>query len=165
MLERTTWRRCTFEACTLSGVNLSLCRLFDVRFSECTMTESKAQAVSWTGLRASGLAEHAISFQRCRLDYGSFIGVDLRGTRFVDCSLVDADFGEADCREVEFTGCDLSGARFAGADLRAALFADVRGLALDPRESRTLGLRVDTGAALDVVAALGIDVVEHSEGD
>lgn len=163
VLERTTWRRCTFESCTLTGVNLSMSRLVDVRFSECSVIESKAQAVSWSGLRTSALSERAIWFERCRLDYGSFAGTDLRGMRFIGCSLVDADFGEADCRAVEFIHCDLSGTRFAGADLRAALFADVRGLRLDVRETRNLGLRVDPGAALDLVTALGIEVVDAAD--
>lgn len=163
VLERTTWRRCTFDASVLVGVNLSMSRFLDVRFSACTMVESKAQAVSWTGLRTGGLAERAISFERCRLDYGSFLGVDLRGSRFVGCSLVDADFGEADCREAEFVDCDLSGARFAESDLRAASFADVRGLGLDVRQARTLGMRVDPGAALDLVTALGVEVTDSPD--
>ena len=160
VLERTTWRRCSLDGCTFTGVNLSMSEFVDVRLSDCTMRETKAQAVAWAGLRSGGLAQRSVWFERCRLDYGSFAGVDARGTRFTSCSLIDADFAEADCREVEFVDCDLSGARFAGADLRGALLSEVRGLSLDVREARTRGLRVDASAALDLVVALGIDIVE-----
>lgn len=162
VMERSLWRRCTLDAVTVTGVNLSMGRLIDTRFSDCVLRDSKAQAFAWTGLRASGLADQSLSFEGCRLDYGSFMGIDGRGLRFTGCSLVDADFGEADLREVEFIDCDLSGARFADADLRGALFSDVRGLGVDVREARTRGMRVDAPAALDLVAALGIDIVTGS---
>ena len=71
-----------------------------------------------------------------------------------------ADFAGADCREVELVDCDLSGARFTRADLRGALVTGARGLSLDVRESRTSGLRLDPASALDVVTALGIDIVD-----
>lgn len=161
VLERAVWRRCSLDRCVLAGVNLSMAKLIDVRFSECTIRDSKAQAVSWSGLRAGGLAERSVVFERCRLDYGSFLATEVRGMRFVGCSLVDVDFAESDCRGVEFIDCDLSGARFSGADLRDAGFFDVRGLSLDVREARTLGLRVDTVAALDLVIPLGIRIVEN----
>jgi fluoroquinolone resistance protein len=160
LLERTSWRQCTFDTCTFTGVDLSMSRLVDVRFSDCVVRDSKARAVSWAGVRAGGLAQRSLWFERCRLDYGSFMGIDARGMRFLSCSLVDADFAEADCRDVEFVDCDLSGARFSGADLRAALFTGTRGLSVDVRESRTLGMRVDAGAALDLVAAMGIEIVD-----
>lgn len=164
VLERTIWRQCTLDGCSFTGVDLSMSRLVDVRFSDCIVRDSKAQAVSWTGLRSSGLAQRSLWFERCRLEYGSFMGADVRGMRFVSCSLVDADFAEADCREVEFVDCDLSGARFSGADLRGALVTRSRGLSLDPREARTVGLRVDASAAVGLVAAMGIEIVD-SPGD
>lgn len=164
VLERTVWRQCTLDACSFTGVDLSMSELVDVRFSDCTIRDSKAQAVSWTGVRTSGLAQRSVWFERCRLDFGAFIEVDCRGMRFASCSLVDADFAGADCRAVEFVDCDLSGARFAGADLRGALVTGARGLALDVREARTLGLRVDAPAALELVEALKIEIVD-SPGD
>lgn len=160
VLERTTWRQCRLDGCTVSGVDLSLSRFVDVRVSDSTIRDSKARAVSWSGLRPSGLAETSLRFERCRLDYGSFMGADCRGMRFVSCSLVDADFTGADCRDVELVDCDLSGSRFTGADLRGALVTGARGFSLDVRESRTLRLRLDPAAALDVVSALGIDIVD-----
>jgi uncharacterized protein YjbI with pentapeptide repeats len=161
-LELSLWRRCTLDSCTLIGVNLSRASLIDVRLSDCTMRDSKAQAVSWSGVRAGGLATRSVTFEACRLDYGSFTETDVRGMRFVRCSLVDADFGGADARAVEFVDCDLSGARFAGADLRGALVVGATGLVLDVREIRTAGLRVDPGGALALVQALGVHVVDGS---
>jgi fluoroquinolone resistance protein len=160
VLARTTWRRCTLDSCRVTAADLSMSELIDVRLADCSVEDSKARAVSWAGLRAGALAQRSVWFERCRLDYGSFQGVDVRGMRFGSCSLVDADFSGADCRRVEFVDCDLSGARFAGADLRGALLSGVRGLSLDVREARTHGLRVDPPAALDLVAALGIDIVD-----
>ncbi|MGA8047958.1 MAG: pentapeptide repeat-containing protein [Dermatophilaceae bacterium] len=160
VLELSVWRRCSLEGCTLVGVNLSRARIVDVRFSDCALLDSKAQAVNWSGVRAGGLATRSITFERCRLDYGSFAGADIRGMRFVECSLVDADFGGADAREVEFVDCDLSGARFVGADLRGALVVGATGLGLDVRDTRAKGLRVDPGGALALVEALGLRVVE-----
>ena len=162
--QKSVWRRCTLDRCVITGVNLSMTKFIDTRFSECTISDSKAQAVSWNGLRPSGLAERSISFERCRLDYGSFMGMDARGLGFRGCSLVDADFSEADCRGVEFIDCDLSGARFAETDLREALFVDVRGLSVDVRDNRTDGMQVDVGAALDLVSAMRIEIVSVEDG-
>jgi fluoroquinolone resistance protein len=159
-LEQSVWRRCSLDACTFTGVNLSRATLIDVRLSDCTMRDSKAQGVGWAGVRQGGLARRSISFERCRLDYGSFAGGDLRGMRFVGCSLVDADFSDADVREVEMVGCDLSGARFSGADLRGAVVVGASGLSLDLRDTRTLGMRVDPGTALALVQAAGLRIVD-----
>ena len=164
-LELTVWRRCSLESCTLSGVDLSRASLHDVRFSDCTLRDSKARAVRWAGARAGGVAQRSLTVERCRLDYGSFAGADLRGMRFTGCSLVDADLSGADCREVEFVDCTLSGAQFAGADLRGALIVGGTGLALDVRETRTLGLRVDPVSALALVQGLGIAIVEGAPGE
>lgn len=162
VLELTAWRRCTLNACILVGVNLSRASLVDVRISDCTMRDSKAQAVNWSGVRSGALASRTLMFDGCRLDYGSFTEVDIRGMRFVRCSLVDADFGGADAREVEFVDCDLSGARFAGADLRGGLVVGATGLSLDVRDTRTVALRVDPSGALGLVQALGVQVVDRS---
>ena len=162
VLELTVWRRCTLDACTLTGVNLSRASLVDVRISDCTMRDSKAQAVNWSGVRRGALANRTLTFDGCRLDYGSFTEVDIRGMRFLRCSLVDADFGGADAREVEFVDCDLSGARFAEADLRGGLVVGATGLSLDVRETRTVDLRIDPAGALGLVQALGMEVVDRS---
>jgi fluoroquinolone resistance protein len=61
-------------------------------------------------------------------------------------------------RRTDFAGSELSGAAFAGADLRDASLVGALGYALDVREVKVKGLRVDAAGAGGLLAPFGIVV-------
>ncbi len=156
VLEGGVLRDCSFTDCVLTGCNLNRVDLDGSRFSDTRFEDCTALAVTWTRARAAALSARPWDFIRSRLDLGSFQEGSIAGSRFVDCSLREADFGAADAARVEFTGSDLSGAVFVGTDLRAASLVGATGYAFDPSENRVRGLRVDAVAAGGLLAAMGL---------
>ena len=145
-----------FEDCTFTSCNLSMTRLTDTRFVDCTFTGCKMLAVNWTVTGAGSMLAQPLRFERCRLDGSTFAGLDLTGFTFSDCVLTDVDFSEADLRRALFTGSELSGARFASSDLRDCDLRGTRGLALDPRDNRLKGARLDLDATPGLLGPFGV---------
>lgn len=156
VIEGGVLRNCTLIDCVLTGCNLNRVDLDGSRFSDTTFVDCTALAVTWTRAAAATLSARPWDFTRCRLDLASFQEAALAGSRFVDCSLREADFAGADAARVEFTGSDLSGAVFVSTDLRAASLVDARGYAFDPSQNRVRGLRVDAVAAGGLLTAMGL---------
>jgi fluoroquinolone resistance protein len=154
LLRRVTLRECVVDSCDLSGIRLVDVRLIDSRFERC-----KALGVGWSSIGTSAVSTRPLDMDRCRLDFGSFAGGHLSGSRFTGCSLIEADFSGADLRGVDFTGADLTGARFSDADLRAATLVGVSGIDIDPASTRLAGARLSVDAAFRVLSALGVEVV------
>lgn len=120
------WRftECAFEDCNLTGA---------------TLTNTAFQNVAFTGCKLLGLPLHpcrellfAVHFEGCQLDYASFCGRKLPGTRFAGCSLVEADFTQADLSGAVFDDCQLRRAIFHETRLAGADFATAHDVTLDP---------------------------------
>ena len=158
VLEGAVLRRCTFTECLFTGCNLSRVDLDGSRFVDCRFVDCKALAVAWTRAARAELSVRPWDFERCRLDLASFQEGAVAGSRWVDCSLREADFAAADCRDADLAGSDLTGAVFVRTDLRGANLSGATGYAFDPSENRVAGLRVDASGALALVEGLGVVV-------
>jgi fluoroquinolone resistance protein len=156
VLEGAVLRDCTFTDCLFTGVNLNRVDLSGSRFSDCRFVECTALAVVWTRAREASLSARPWDLERCRLDLASFQEASMAGSRLVDCSLREADFGGADAQRVDFGGSDLGGAVFVGADLRDATLVGATGYAFDPSQNRVSGLRVEAAGAAGLLAAMGL---------
>ncbi|RTQ48549.1 pentapeptide repeat-containing protein [Hymenobacter gummosus] len=136
-----------FVGCDFAGARLDRRRFTDCRFERCnlalaSLTGTALQHVTFVGCKLTGLPLAAcrdflleVQFEDCQLDYASFAGKPLAGTRFERCTLSGADFTGADLTGASFAGCTLDGAvfqqtRLGGADLRTAT-----GLHLDPEQN------------------------------
>jgi fluoroquinolone resistance protein len=158
VLEGAVLRDCTFTDCEFVGCNLNRVDLSGSRFSDCRFVECTALAVVWTRAGEAALSARPWDLERCRLDLASFQEGAVAGSRMVDCSLREADFGGADAQRVDFGGSDLSGAVFVGTDLREANLVGAVGYAFDPSENRVRGLRVEATGATGLLAAMGLVV-------
>lgn len=166
-----------FEDCAFTGVVLDSATLRRVVFRGCTFTDCSLVAPVWpdsallgcafVGCRLVGvsfgqLADSVVvepcSFERCRLELCGLAGRDLSGWSFTACSVLECDVADSDLRRATFADCDLSRTTFRGCDLRDASMPGTVGLALDVRDNRVLGLRVDPAAAAGLLAPLGIRV-------
>jgi uncharacterized protein YjbI with pentapeptide repeats len=156
VLEKAVLRDCTFTDCTFTGCNLSMADLAGTRFSDCRFVDCKALAVQWSRAAPAPLSTRPWDMERCRLDLGSFRDSEAAGSRFVECSLREADLAGADLRRAVLAGCDLSAATFDGTDLREADLVGAYGYVVDPAENRVRGMRVDAVAAGGILRAMGI---------
>ena len=159
VLEGAVLRDCTFTDCVFTGCNLNRVDLDGSRFSDCRFVECTALAVIWTRAAEAALSARPWDLERCRLDLASFQEGAIAGSRLVDCSLREADFGGADAQRVDFGGSRPVAARSswaptcAGASLLGAI-----GYAFDPSENRVRGLRVEAAGAAGLLAAMGLVV-------
>jgi fluoroquinolone resistance protein len=158
VLEGAVLRDCTFGDCVFVGCNLNRVDPSGSRFVDCTFVDCTALAVTWTRAAEAALSARPWDFERCRLDLASFQEAAMAGSRLVECSLREADFGGADAQRVDFGGSELAGAVFVGTDLRGASLHGSTGYAFDPSENRVRGLRLDAGGAAGLLLAMGVVV-------
>lgn len=164
---------CTFEACSFLETAFESCKFFDCTFRECDLSlikvkgsafsntafaDSKIIGVNWADARWTRFRiANAISFERCALDYSTFVGLSLKGIRLVQCSARDVDFAEADLTEADCSETDFADSRFLHTNLTRANFTGATNYAIDP------GLNVLTQARFSLPEAIallrGLDIV------
>ena len=115
---------CLFENCNLAGSSLR---------------DTALQNVAFAGCKLLGLPFHtcremlfAVHFDQCQLDYASFWARAMPNTRFMGCSLREADFTGADLTNAVFQECSLLNAVFSQTKLPAADFTTAHDVVLDP---------------------------------
>ena len=135
---------CLFERCNLSSARLAGTALQNVAFDEC-----KLLGLQFTACRDMLFGVH---FDQCQLRYASFAARTMPGTRFVRCSLDEADFADADLAEAVFQDCSLAGAVFQNTQLMGADFTTATGFTIDPESNRLQKARFTLHGLLGVVS-------------
>ncbi len=77
-----------------------------------------------------------IHFKECNLDFSKFYTLKLKGTTFMDCSLLAVDFMSADLTEAIFDNCDLYRAEFEKAIANKADFRTSYNYTIDPASTK-----------------------------
>ncbi|HJE51151.1 MAG TPA: pentapeptide repeat-containing protein [Tessaracoccus flavescens] len=152
------FRSCEFIDCRFDSCSLSMTKLISTEFNDCVFTDCKAMSVNWTQIRPNQVGAAPLTFEGCKLSYGSFNGVNLRGWSFKRCELVDADFSEAKAQGVNLIECDLKQARFINADLRGVDLRSSYNYFFDVRDNRVAGLQVTLDGGANLLRAFGIAV-------
>jgi uncharacterized protein YjbI with pentapeptide repeats len=102
----------------LSTVSFRNCKMLGLRFDECKKLL------------------FSVDFEGCQLNHSSFFGIGMRGTRFLDCSLLEVDFVQAQLGASVFHNCDFAGAMFDRTNLEKADLSSARNFSLDPEKNR-----------------------------
>ena len=138
------YEACIFKGCNFSSLSLSLMVFEDCTFIECNFSELKADqtafrtcefqdckilAAIWDNANSFLLK---LNFTNCILDYSTFSGLPLKGSQFVNCSMLEVDFSKADLQECNFTNSQLSRATFNQSDLRKSDFSQSIDFSIDP---------------------------------
>lgn len=136
--------QCRFVACDFSGADLTDKRFTDCLFERCnlslaTLANAGLQNVTFRECKLSGVQFSVcrdmlfeVEFAHCQLPYASFHGKRMRGTRFANCVLTEADFGYTDLTDAVFQECSLTGAIFEQTQLTATDFTTASGFLIDP---------------------------------
>jgi fluoroquinolone resistance protein len=147
-LAQTEFNGCTFQGCDFSNTDLSESDLVNCRFENCNfamakLTGSGMKDVQFVACKLVGLNFDScsdflfsVNFQKCALDYSSFVAKKMKKTKFTDCSLKEVDFSEADLSMADFGNCDLLNAVFQRTNLEKADFRTAANYSIDPEMNR-----------------------------
>jgi uncharacterized protein YjbI with pentapeptide repeats len=70
------------------------------------------------------------------LDFSKFYTLKIKGTTFVDCSIIAVDFMSTNLTEVIFDNCDLYRSEFAKANASKANFKTSYNYTIDPTKTK-----------------------------
>ncbi|WP_232661965.1 pentapeptide repeat-containing protein [Pseudonocardia sp. TRM90224] len=152
-LTRTDLTDAAFEGVDLTGARFTASLLTDTTFDECRLI-----GADLTSLRGVAMT---FRFDRSTLQLANLQDAVLKGLRFVEVDLSEADLRGADLRETTFTRCQLRGTllddtKLLDADLRGA---DLGELTADsPRQ--LVGAIISTAQAAGICSALGLQVID-----
>ena len=132
-LSRVAFIDCAFVDCNLAGASIRAARFQGVRFENC-----KLIGLDFTAAHDFGMS---LEFERCNLTYALFDYKKLPRTRFIDCTLREAQFNESDLAGATFSGSELMGAVFLRSNLRGTDFRDAMFVQLDPCKKQVKGAK------------------------
>ena len=127
-LNDTDFINCDFTNCNFSLALLQNTGLKDIRFTKCKLL----------GIDFSCCNDFlfTVNFQDCILDYSSFFKKKIKSTKFVNCSIKEADFGEVDLSMSIFDNCVLLNTSFVQTNLEKTDFRTARNYSIDPEMNR-----------------------------
>ena len=142
-----------FECCTFNNCDFSQCNFIGVVFIDCTFSDC-----IFSGAKINHVALRSVFFNRCKmedvnfsmcdklifevhfkecvLDFSKFYTLKIKGTTFVDCSILAVDFMSTNLTEVVFDNCDLYRSEFAKANASKANFKSSYNYTIDPTKTK-----------------------------
>jgi uncharacterized protein YjbI with pentapeptide repeats len=77
-----------------------------------------------------------VHFNNCILDFSKFYTLKIKGTPFINCSLIAVDFMASDLTDVVFENCDLYRTEFTKAIANNANFKTSYNYTIDPTKTK-----------------------------
>lgn len=119
---------CTFNDCLFSGAKINHVALRSVFFNRCKMEE--------VNFAMCDKLIFEVHFKECVLDFSKFYTLKIKGTTFIDCSIIAVDFMSTDLTAVVFDNCDLYRSEFAKANANKANFKTSYNYTIDPTKTK-----------------------------
>jgi len=156
--------RCQFRKCQFMHSDLSLIKIPKTSFVSCTFSDCRLVGVDWVEAdwKASRLGK-PLSFERCTLNYGLFIGLKLEKMILKRCSIMHADFTDAVLTGATFSFSQLDETRFSHTDLSDTDFSNASGYAIGAHENILKGTRFSLPEAMRLLLYLDIILVDDEE--
>ncbi len=138
---------CRFVNCIFTGCNLSSLRFSDCEFEDCDLSnaivaDTAFQEVNFRNCKLLGidfsegrLFRFKVDFVSCQLNWASFQGLPLKGTRFENCQLLGTDFTQTNLEGAVFDGANLEETVFSRTNLASADFRTAQNFTIDPEEN------------------------------
>ena len=177
VIKESTFSDCAFVGCTFSETAFKSCRFIECTFDDCTMklanventtfsrvkfTNCHLLGVNWAEANWSEWASKlsALEFENCVLEYGTFLGLELKKLRLKDCNAREVNFSEADLTEADFSGTDFEGAVFLKANITKANFVGAKNYALNLKDIKSKGARFSLPEAVRLLHYMDIELVD-----
>ncbi|HSO26990.1 MAG TPA: pentapeptide repeat-containing protein [Anaerolineales bacterium] len=156
VFQAVKFRRCVFDDCDFSLAQFPETIFQALRFENCRLV-----GVNWAAAHYSKMTLHKpFDFLNCILNYGVFIGLNLKGVGFEKCIAHEVDFSEGDLRLAVFHGTDLMGSRFNQSDLREADFSRAFNYTIDAGVNKIKQAKFSLPEAMALLSGLGIELVD-----
>lgn len=123
-----TFIDCTFNDCIFSGAKINYVAFRTVFFNSCKIED--------VNFAMCDKLIFEIHFKECILDFSKFYTLKMKGTSFIDCSIIAVDFMSTDLTEVIFDNCDLYRSEFAKAIANKANFKTSYNYTIDPTKTK-----------------------------
>lgn len=146
---------CTFEDCEFEDCDLTMAKVGGAAFRGVVFRRSKLMGVDWSDVR--GIA-FVVSFEECNLSHATFADRKMPETVFRECRAHEASFAGVDLSKCVFTGTDLRGARFIDTILVEADLSEAVHYDISPQQNRLRKTKFSQEAALALAAQLGVVV-------
>lgn len=169
-IRQTEFDGCSFLGCDFSSAELSDCDFISCRFENCNFAMTKLNGsgmkeVHFKECKLMGISfDHcsdflfSVGFQKCVLDYSSFVQKKMKNTRFVDCSLKEVDFSSSDLSMSTFHNCELSQAVFLRTNLEKADFRTAVNYSFDPELNRIKKAKFSYSGLPGLLGKYNIDI-------
>ncbi|MFP9097985.1 pentapeptide repeat-containing protein [Flavobacterium sp. RHBU_24] len=141
--DNCTFTGCNFNASSPNGIVFTQCRFDDCNLSNIKTVATAFKEAAFINCKLLGVQFStcdpflfAVGFEGCYMQLASFYKMKLKGTRFINCPLGEADFTEADLTGAVFTDCDLRNAIFENTILEKADLCTAINYTIDPEINR-----------------------------
>ncbi|MDD5152239.1 MAG: pentapeptide repeat-containing protein [Flavobacterium sp.] len=141
--ECCTFNNCDFSHCNFIGVIFIDCNFNDCIFSGSKINHTAFRTVNFNRCKIDEVnfamcdkLIFEIHFKECILDFSKFYTLKIKGTTFIDCSIIAVDFMSANLTEVIFDNCDLYRSEFAKAIANKADFKTSYNYTIDPTKTK-----------------------------
>ena len=152
--ENCTFRSCVFIRCAFVTPAV---RNTDMRF--CDFKKCRLIGVSFMNfVNDEHIRKPVNSIEECRMSYCLFHDMSFPGYDFSSNEFSKCEFTECRLRGAVFRGCSLGGTSFSNTDLREADFRRADGYVIDIFNDKLRGAKFSSPEALDLLAALQIEV-------
>jgi|GEM_PF-80786 len=151
------FNRCRFEDCQFDTTDLTLVKLNQTAFQDVEFKNCKLMGIDWRDARQ---ILFQVAFFECTISYGSFVGMPLQETHFIDCTAEEVNFTDALLNKARFSGTRLSGSYFEGADLRQADLSTATDYIIDPQKTKLQKTKFSLQGLLQTAKLQGIVVPE-----
>lgn len=139
---------CTFTNCNFSNCNFIAVIFIDCHFNQCNFNGTKINHTALRTVQFNSCQIKEVNFAMCdkfifevhfkksTLDFSKFYALKMKGTMFIDCSLVAVDFMATDVTNVLYDNCDLYRAEFDKAIAINANFITSTNYSIDPSRTK-----------------------------
>lgn len=139
---------CTFNNCTFSACNFMDVTFIDCIFNDCIFSQGKINHVSLRTVTFNRCEIKEVNFAMCNklifevrfkdcvLDFSKFYALKIKGTPFINCSLIAVDFMAVDLTEAVFDNCDLYRSEFTKAIANKTNFKTSYNYTIDPKTTK-----------------------------
>lgn len=164
-----------YESCIFNGCNFEIqilgesrfidCRFIECNFSSCNLNHTAFRDVNFKDCKLIGLRfdmcnqfGFAINFENCVLDYSMMNEVDLRKSKFKNCSLIEVDFSFAILTKSKIYNCNLSRAKFERSEMQELDIRESIAFRIDPTKNNIQKMKISSTQLSGLLSEYNLDI-------